>query len=86
MLMKTADPRHLAIYKLRRCFEWNHHYFQLDMYEEPCNPMCRGLSILTTHSLEQDLVLPDFFKIEKEITNDPVYSMFNLSLKKGTSA
>lgn len=53
----------------------------MDTYEEPCNPRCRGLAILSTHSIEDDLLLPDFLKIEKEITNDPEYSMFNLSSK-----
>lgn len=81
MLLKTVDSNHFTIYKLRRCFEWSHHYYQLDMYEEPCNPICRGLSILTTHSLEDNVELPDFLEIEKEITNDPEYSMYNLSLK-----
>ena len=81
MLLKTVDSNHYTIYKLRRCFEWKHHYYQLDMYEEPCNPMCRGLSILTTHSLDSDLQLPEVLLIEREITNDPNYSMFNLSLK-----
>jgi hypothetical protein len=82
MLLKTVDPNHFTIYKLRRCFEWNHQYYQLDMYEEPCNPQCRGLSILTTHSIDDDLHLPDFLQIESEITSDPNYSMFNLSIKK----
>lgn len=82
MLLKSADTNHYAIYKLRRCFEWNHRYFQLDMYEEPCNPRCRGLVILTTRCIDQDLCLPDFLEIEKEVTDDPQYSMHNLSLKK----
>jgi hypothetical protein len=100
MLLKTADPNHLTIYKLRRCFEWKHRYFQLDIYEEPCNPCCRGLIILSTHCLDPasekndgstspiimaeqtSNFLPDFIEIEKEITHDENYSMFNLSMKK----
>lgn len=82
MLLKTADTQHYTIYKLRRCFEWNHSYFQLDMYEEPCNPACRGLAILSTHSIEPEIVVPDFLEIEREITDDPNYSMYKLSSKK----
>ncbi len=82
MLLKTIDTSHYTIYKLRRCFEWRHRYYQLDIYEEPCNPCCRGLAILTTHCMDQDLLLPNFIEIQKEITDDPFYSMFNLSLRK----
>lgn len=82
MLYKTIDGNHYTIYKLRRCFEWKHRYYQLDMYEEPCNPSCRGLIILTTRCMDEDLLLPDFLQIEKEITQDPNYSMFNLSKRK----
>ncbi|RNA27737.1 TRPL translocation defect 14 isoform X3 [Brachionus plicatilis] len=82
MLYKTIDSNHFTIYKLRRCFEWKHRYYQLDMYEEPCNPSCRGLIILTTRCMDEDLLLPDFLQIEKDITKDPNYSMFTLSKKK----
>lgn len=82
MLLKTIDTSHYTIYKLRRCFEWRHRYYQLDIYEEPCNPCCRGLAILTTHCMDQDLLLPNFIEIQKEITDDPFFSMFNLSLRK----
>jgi len=84
MLSKTIDPNHFTIYKLRRCFQWENRYYQLDIYEEPCNPSCRGLAILSTHSIDQDLLLPDFLDIEKEVTNDVNFSMFNLS-RKNTS-
>ena len=81
MLSKTIDTNHFTIYKLRRCFQWCNRYYQLDIYEEPCNPSCRGLAILSTHSMDQDLLLPDFLHIENEVTNDSEYSMFNLSRK-----
>lgn len=81
MLSKTIDLSNYTIYKLRRCFEWRHQYFQLDIYEEPCNPSCRGLIILTTYCIDKDLILPNFIQFEKEITDDPNYSMFNLSKK-----
>ena len=82
MFLKTIDTNHYSIYKTRRCFEWHHRYFQLDIYEEPCNPRCRGLSVLYTYCLDKELILPDFILIEGEITDNSDYSMFNLSLKK----
>lgn len=42
----------------------------------------------TYSSLEGDLLknsLPKFLKIEREVTGDPDYSMFNLSLKEDWS-
>lgn len=53
------------------------------MFEEPCNPSCRGLVILSTRSSKgrEENIVPDFIKIEKEITEDLHYSMFNLSKK-----
>jgi len=56
-------------------------YNNLDIYEEPCNPMCRGLVILTTYCIDKDLTLPNFIDVEKEITDDPKYSMYNMSKK-----
>ena len=82
MLLKTIDNNHFTIYKLRRCFVWKRRYFQLDIYEEPCNPSCRGLILLETYINDTEkLFLPNFLQIEKEVTDDLNYSMFNLSIK-----
>ena len=45
---------------------------------------CKGLLILETYTTKfgDDLELPDFLDIAKEVTGDPFYSMFHLSLKK----
>lgn len=48
---------------------------------------CRGLVLLETYSgmYDQDALLaslPKFLTIEKEVTGDPAYSMYNLSLKE----
>ena len=81
ILTKTIDPAHWTVYQRRRCFLYNRRYFRIDQYEEPCNPSCRGLVILSTRSVGTDLELPNFLQIEKDITHDLFYSMFNLSLK-----
>ena len=42
---------------------------------------CRDLTLLETYTTktENDLELPDFLEIAKEVTSDPDYSMYNLS-------
>ena len=45
---------------------------------------CKGLILLETYTTLEGgaLKLPDFLTVEKEVTGDPAYSMFNLSFKK----
>ncbi len=83
ILTKTIDQSHWTIYQRRRCFIWHRRYYRIDMFEEPCNPACRGLIIMSTRAMDKndELVLPPFLNVEKEITSDSNYSMFNLSLK-----
>ena len=85
-MLEQRDPFHLTIFKKRRCFLYNNQYFQLDIYQEPCHPRCRGLIFLetyTTQSLEElRSKLPDFIDIVADTTGDPPYSIYNLSLKE----
>lgn len=45
---------------------------------------CKGLLLLETYTTKvgDNLELPDFLDIAKEVTGDPLYSMFHLSLKE----
>uniref|UniRef100_A0A1L8DCH7 NadR/Ttd14 AAA domain-containing protein n=1 Tax=Nyssomyia neivai TaxID=330878 RepID=A0A1L8DCH7_9DIPT len=85
-LLAQADASHFKIIKTRRCFLVNNQYFQLDIYKEPCHTRCLGLILLETYtSLEGKALeecLPKFLNIKKEVTGDPHYSMFNLSLRE----
>ncbi len=81
ILEKTKAQSQWTIFQTRRCFIWRNRYFRIDIYEEPCNPQCRGLILLSTRAVEEDLCLPDFLQIVKEVTHDENYSMFNLSKK-----
>ncbi|XP_055686751.1 TRPL translocation defect protein 14 isoform X2 [Lutzomyia longipalpis] len=85
-LLAQADASHFKIIKTRRCFLVNNQYFQLDIYKEPCHTRCLGLILLETYtSLEGKALedcLPKFLNIKKEVTGDPNYSMFNLSLRE----
>jgi len=89
ILLAQRDDAHFTIYKNRRCFLINNQYFQLDIYKEPSHPRCKGLILLETYSsLTGDALkncLPKFLNIVKEVTGDPDYSMFNLSLKEDWS-
>ena len=47
---------------------------------------CNGLIILETYTtsnctLENDQLIPDFLEVKKEVTDDPEYSMYELSRK-----
>ncbi|XP_028396886.1 TRPL translocation defect protein 14-like [Dendronephthya gigantea] len=82
MFLQQRDPTRKSVVKRRTCFLWQNQYFQLDSYCQPCNERCKGLIILETYTTNRssDLPLPDFLEIEKEITNDKDYSMYNLSV------
>merc|ERR1712111_194356 len=84
-LLGQTDPLHLTVNKTRRCFMYNNQYFQLDIYKEPCHERCRGLMLLETYTTlgldELKTRLPDFLNIGAEVTGDPAFPMFNLSLK-----
>lgn len=88
-MLTQRDDSHFTIYKKRRCFLVNNQYFQMDIYKEPSHPRCKGLILLETYtSLSGDKlkdILPKFLNIVKEVTGQPDYSMFNLSLKEDWS-
>lgn len=84
-LLDQQDALHLTVNKIRRCFMYNNQYFQLDIYKEPCHPRCRGLILLETYTTlsprEFTERLPSFLNIDQQVTGDPAFSMFNLSLR-----
>jgi hypothetical protein len=57
----------------------------LDTYVEPLPPACKGqpLMILETYTTkpvhDAEPQLPAFLEVEREITGDPAYSMFDLN-------
>ena len=48
---------------------------------------CSGLLLLEMYTTKEgdDLKLPDFLEVVKEVTDDPQYSMFQLSFSPTTS-
>lgn len=83
ILLAQKDDKHHTVFKTRRCFLWQNQYFQLDIYKSPCLDRCKGLMLLETFTAQDGLLikLPDFITVEREVTFDSSYSMFNLSLK-----
>jgi len=71
-LLAERDPARRPIRKRRYCFAFAGHHFELDRIERPGEP----LWLLEVELLEsgQELVLPDFLEIEREVTGDPAYS------------
>jgi CYTH domain-containing protein len=71
-LLIQADPSRQTIKKERTCFLWNHQYFELDHFITP-RP---GLWLLEAEieTDDEQINLPPFPKIEKEVTDDPSYS------------
>jgi len=85
-LLSQEDPAHFLVYKTRRCFMWQNQYFQLDIYRDPCHTRCQGLMLLESYTtLKGEKLLaamPTFLNLGPQVTGDPAFSMFNLSLKE----
>lgn len=85
-LLDQQDSGHFTVNKTRRCFMYNNQYFQLDIYKEPCHPRCKGLMLLETYTTlshqEFNERLPKFLNVDQQVTGDPAFSMFNLSLRE----
>lgn len=66
----------------RMCFLYKNQSFQIHVYKEPAS--IAGLTILHVQASgeDEDISIPDFLKIEKELTtNDESYSAYNVSNK-----
>ena len=76
-LLCRADPERLPIRKTRRCFLWQERYFELDVFEPPH----AGLAVLEIEleHLDDEVVLPPFLEVEREVTSDPSYSNASLA-------
>ena len=80
MMLSLADPARNTIHKIRRSLIWKGQYFEVDTYLDKLE----GLTILETKGIAQgeDLKLPPFLKIIKEVTGDKDYYNYNLAKKQ----
>ncbi|PIS17084.1 MAG: hypothetical protein COT61_00470 [Candidatus Portnoybacteria bacterium CG09_land_8_20_14_0_10_44_13] len=79
-MQSQRDPDKTTIKKDRICFLWKDQYFELDIYK---SPGLSGLIILEIELTEksEDVMLPPFITIEKEVTGDKRYYNNNLAKK-----
>jgi len=84
-LLAHRDDKHLPVFKTRRSFLWENQQYQLDIYRAPCHSRCQGLILLETFTTSGDdeviHSLPPFLRVMKNVTGDPAFSMYNLSLR-----
>lgn len=71
-LLNKADPNKETIRKERTCFLWNKQYFELDDFISPRKGLC--MLEAEIESDDEEVMLPPFITIEKEVTDDPAYS------------
>ena len=79
MMLPLADPNRNTIHKKRNSFIWKGQYFEIDTYLE----QLEGLVILETKGIAtgEELKLPPFLKIVKEVTGEQEYYNYNLAKK-----
>lgn len=66
------------IRKCRYCFTYNKQYYRLDVFEEPGNLVILEMDLTNKG---KEVVIPDFIRINRDITNDVDYRNVNLYKK-----
>lgn len=81
-LLAEADPEREDIEKVRWYFIWNNRQYELDVFEwrNSYGKPQMILEIEVDHP-EEEIELPPFISIEKEITHDPSYSNWALAAR-----
>ena len=82
--LKKCHPGKVEVKKTRFVFKWNDQTFELDVFKGPL----KGLAILEIElkNIKDDIKLPPFLKVIKEVTKDKRFSNYYLAsthLNKG---
>jgi hypothetical protein len=79
-LLKKADPEKVEVQKTRFVFNFKNQTFELDVFKKALS----GLAILEIELKNKNdkVILPDFLKVIKEVTEDKNYNNYNLASKK----
>ncbi len=79
-IAKHSDPEKSVIVKVRHFVEWKDLLFELDIFEGAH----KGLAVLEIElkDINQEIELPPFLEIIREVTNEKEFSNFNLASKK----
>lgn len=78
-LLKEIRPDKFILEKIRFVFNYKDQTFELDIFKGPL----KGLAILEIEleNKDDEVILPPFLDIIKEVTTDDKYNNFNLSSK-----
>ena len=78
-LSRNIDPSKSVLIKNRICFLHNNQYFELDFFKSP--KRMKNMIILEIELTEQNdkVEIPNWIKIEKEVTGEPEYSNYKLA-------
>jgi CYTH domain-containing protein len=71
------DPTRLPVNKLRRCFLFNDHYFQLDLFQSPQSGLVLLEGYLDFDDENFAHSLPPWLECVN-VTDDPTYSMYHI--------
>lgn len=75
----SRDPARISIEKERYVFVWEHQRFELDQFLAPT----RGLTLLEAevHDVNENIALPPFVPVVREVTEDAQYTNAQLALR-----
>lgn len=76
-LMQEANPAKRTVVKRRRCFVWKDQYFELDEFVEP--QLEHQLLEIEDAERPEDVALPPFLRIVKDVTGNPDYYNSNIA-------
>lgn len=80
LFVQAADPARFPVEKTRYILPWDQKEFELDIFHGAND----GLAILEIElpDIKDNVILPPYLEVLKEITEDKKYSNYNLAKKK----
>lgn len=77
--LMRMNPQSRPIIKHRICYPYSYHYIEIDTYKSIDMP---GLILeVELNKIEENVSLPDYIEVIKEVTNDDRYSNHSLAFK-----
>lgn len=80
-LLMEADTSRKTIIKTRYCITYNNKYYEIDIYPEWNNQAIMEIELA---SEDEEIVIPDFINIQKEVTDDIRYKNYSISKEMPT--
>ncbi len=76
-LLMEADSRLHTIHKVRYCLSFNNQYFEIDIHPEWNS---KAIMEIELRSEEQEIIIPEFISVIKEVTDDEAYKNYNMAI------